>query len=552
MAFNWTDIANGELGASVRNKLNLLGVWAQDNGLEKALTNGYVLVGNTSNIAEAVDFNSLALPVLIECQSGGAITAGQPVYISGTHASGKPIVALADNSSSATMPAIGLASQTVISGVDVLIQANGLLENVDTSAYTAGQALYINGAGLLTSTKPTGTALIQKTGVVSRSHASAGSIVIQGAGRSNDLPNLPEGRVWEGDANGVPQAVTLAEQSDFLMDTVDHASDFTAVWSTTHAHVNNSSNDLIITLPEATAADVGKEIKFWLEANPANHKVIFTGHSLSSLINKQASEGSDKAKAVISSNKSSNTRITAQCVGVNEIHITSIDSTYAALRHTVNFDSTSDSSPYSYLQLSAPVTDLMTSNADWWFAVKVEQPMTSDSDGQVLFGSNSFFVAYRGNGTYFMTSSTSGYLQTVSPNTIVQAGEWIIYQHDSSANTFEGWVNGVKALNGTTSGATPPSTAPTEMWIGSETGQASPPSGYGYPLTSCKISNIACGSGNLTDADAALLTHSVYRVPTLTGATLTNEWISNGSSMSNVVGGITLTDVGSNISHSEI
>lgn len=552
MAFNWTDIANGELGASVRNKLNLLGVWAQDNGLEKALADGHVFVGNTSNIAEAVDFSSLALPVLIECQSGEALTIGQPVYISGTHESGKPIVSLANNAASSTMPAIGLVGETVISGVDVLVQANGLLSGIDTSSYAAGQSLYVNGTGVLTTTKPTGTALIQKVGVVSRSHATAGSIVIQGAGRVNDLPNLPEGSVWEGNASGVPVAVQLAEQSDFLMDSTEHASDFTASWSTTHAHVNNSSNDLTITLPEATAADVGKEIKFWIEANPANHKVILTGHSLSSLINKQASEGSDKAKAVISSNKPSHTRITAQCVGVNEIRVTSIDSTYAALRHTVNFDSTSDSSPYSYLQLSAPVANLMTSNADWWFAVKVEQPMTSDSDGQVLFGSNSFFVAYRGNGTYFMTSSTSGYLQTVSPNTIVQAGEWIIYQHDSSANTFDGWVNGVKVLNGTTSGATPPSTAPTNMWIGSESGQAAAPSGYGYPLTQCKISNIACGSGNLSDADAALLTRSVYRVPALTGATVTNEWISDGSSMSNVVGNITLADVGTNISHSEI
>lgn len=552
MAFNWTDIANGELGASVRNKLNLLGVWAQDNGLEKALADGHVFVGNTSNIAEAVDFSSLALPVLIECQSGEALAIGQPVYISGTHESGKPIVSLANNASSATMPAIGLAGETVISGVDVLVQANGLLSGIDTSSYAAGQSLYVNGTGVLTTTKPTGTALIQKVGVVSRSHATAGSIVIQGAGRVNDLPNLPEGSVWEGNASGVPVAVQLAEQSDFLLDTVDHASDFTASWSTTHAHVNNTNNDIVITVPQPTADDVGKEIKIWLESNPANHKVTFEGFDTSTIINKQTSDGADKAKAVINSNKSSNTRITAQCVGVNNVHITSMDSTYAALRHTVNFDATSDFSPYSYLQLSAPVTDLMTSNNNWWFAMKVEQPMTADSDGQVLFCSNNFFVSYRGNGTYLMTSGTSGYLQTLSPNTIIEAGQWIIYQHDSSANTFEAWVNGVKVLNGTTSGATPPSTAPTEMWIGSETGQAAAPSGYGYPLTQCKISNIACGSGNLSDADAALLTHSVYRVPALTGATVTNEWISDGSSMSNVVGNITLADVGTNISHSEI
>jgi len=176
--------------------------------------------------------------------------------------------------------------------------------------------------------------------------------------------------------------------------------------------------------------------------------------------------------------------------------------------------------------------------------------MTADSDGQVLFGSNNFFVSYRGNGTYLMTSGTSGYLQTT--NTIIEAGKWIIYQYDASAGRYTAWINGSKVLDNTTSGATPPSTAPTEMWFGSETGQAAPPSGYGYPLQQCKISCIAAGTGNLSDVDAALFTALQYRVPTLSSATLTNEWISTGSEMSNVTGSITMTDVGTNVSHSEI
>ena len=429
------------------------------------------------------------------------------------------------------------------------VQANSVISGLVTDTFTAGQALYVNGAGTLSTTKPTGTDLIQKIGVVSRSHASAGSIIIQGAGRTNDLPNLPEGMVWEGDANGVPQAVALAEQSDFLGDNVNRTTDFTAAWSTTYFNVNNADNPLVITLPPATAADAGKEIKFWLRGNPANNKVTFVANDTSGVLNGVVAEGVDKAKADITSSEPSYIRITAQCVGENAYVIDNMTSAYAALRYVAHFNATTDYSPFTYLELDAIPTDFLTSNNSWWFAVKLEQPMTNDSDGQVLFGSNSFFAAIRGNGTYFQTSGTSGYLQALSPNTIPVAGEWLIYQYDASNTYYTAWVNGGKVMNATSSGVTPPSTPPTAMWFGSEEGSTTPPSGYGYPLQSCKMSCIALGSGLLTDADAALLTPSVFSAngAGLTGATVTNEWSFDAAGAVNNAGTISLTPVGTNL-----
>jgi len=229
--------------------------------------------------------------------------------------------------------------------------------------------------------------------------------------------------------------------------------------------------------------------------------------------------------------------------------IDNMTSAYAALRYVAHFNATTDYSPFTYLSLDAIPTDFLTSNNSWWFAVKLEQPMTNDSDGQVLFGSNSFFAAIRGNGTYFQTSGTSGYLQALSPNTIPVAGEWLIYQYDASNTYYTAWVNGGKVMNATSSGVTPPSTPPTAMWFGSEEGSTTPPSGYGYPLQSCKMSCIALGSGLLTDADAALLTPSVFSAngAGLTGATVTNEWIFDPNGAVNNVGSISLTPVGTNL-----
>jgi len=50
---------------------------------------------------------------------------------------------------------IGLASETILSGNDFTIITNGFLKGLDTTAYTDGQILYLNGVGQLTHTEPT-------------------------------------------------------------------------------------------------------------------------------------------------------------------------------------------------------------------------------------------------------------------------------------------------------------------------------------------------------------------------------------------------------------
>jgi hypothetical protein len=39
--------------------------------------------------------------------------------------------------------------------------------------------------------------------------AASGTVIVTGAGRTNDLPNLPDGSIWIGDSSGVPQDKTL-------------------------------------------------------------------------------------------------------------------------------------------------------------------------------------------------------------------------------------------------------------------------------------------------------------------------------------------------------
>jgi len=138
--------------------------------------------------------------------TGSTITKGSPVYVSG-HTT-ETQVADADNSSASTMPAFGIAKDDIANGATGTIVIAGEITGVNTSSFTIGDELYVGTGGGLTATKPTGTALIQKVAKVTKAAAS-GEILVTGAGRVNDLPNLPDGNIWIGDSSGVPQDKTL-------------------------------------------------------------------------------------------------------------------------------------------------------------------------------------------------------------------------------------------------------------------------------------------------------------------------------------------------------
>lgn len=119
------------------------------------------------------------------------IDKGTPVYISGTHTSGKPTVEPADNNGAGTHPAIGLAFEDIAAGTEGRVIVSGMLHGVDTTAYSAGDALYLDSTpGVLTSTRPSLSAdQVQKVGIVTRVNVSAGDILVIGAGRVNDVNN---------------------------------------------------------------------------------------------------------------------------------------------------------------------------------------------------------------------------------------------------------------------------------------------------------------------------------------------------------------------------
>lgn len=185
--------------------------------------------------------------------TAGTINEGEAVYITGYDSgTGAVLVELAKADSATTMPAIGLAGESFTDSSSGNVIVFGALTGQDTSAFSVGDALYIDDvtAGNLVNTKPDNGAEIQKVGTVLESSLAAGVIQISGAFRTNDLPNLAQDKVWVGDANGVPQEQDYSPYGSDFSQSADEttSTNATATYSQKLRHTTGSlpSGDYLI------------------------------------------------------------------------------------------------------------------------------------------------------------------------------------------------------------------------------------------------------------------------------------------------------------------
>jgi len=176
------------------------------NQLLSSTVTGTTWINPSAIVAEA------ATLVVIACKntSGAAIAQGTPVYQTGTVGATATIeIAPADALISENkLPAIGLLQTALNNNGFGFVVITGALTNFTTSPIdgvvpTTGDKVFVKSGGGLTLTKPTGEGNgIQNMGLVGKvSTGSAGSITVSSIMRTNDVPNLPEGRIWVGDGN---------------------------------------------------------------------------------------------------------------------------------------------------------------------------------------------------------------------------------------------------------------------------------------------------------------------------------------------------------------
>ena len=131
---------------------------------------------------------------LVRNQSGSTMTAGTIVYINGATGN-KPTIAKALATSDATSAqTYGFVQADIANNADGNVVVIGNVSNIDTSALTEGQQLYLSGttAGTWTTTKPYAPTHLVYVGVVLRSHPTQGiiGVKIQNGFEMDELHNV--------------------------------------------------------------------------------------------------------------------------------------------------------------------------------------------------------------------------------------------------------------------------------------------------------------------------------------------------------------------------
>jgi hypothetical protein len=180
--------------------------------------------------------------------SGITMNKGEIVHISGYNVGADlPEMDLADANTAAAMPAIGMVEDaTIANNANGGVIMSGRITGIDTSAFTAGDKVYVSTTAGATGVRPTGTdEEVQLLGEVLRSHATLGVMELVGAGRSNDIPNTMADNLFE-----VSDNADITKVLDISLGG--------ATTSTTTTLISSQTANRSITLPDATDTLVGK------------------------------------------------------------------------------------------------------------------------------------------------------------------------------------------------------------------------------------------------------------------------------------------------------
>jgi hypothetical protein len=147
-------------------------------------TDGSIVVtpsGTTVNLAVSEASPASTLLTQIRNTTGATLTKGTVVYISGATgqiATVSKAIATGDSTSAQTL---GMITSNLANNSNGYVTVFGLLENMDTSAYTDGAQLYLSGtvAGAVTATKPSAPIHLVYVAIVEYAHPTQGKLLVK-------------------------------------------------------------------------------------------------------------------------------------------------------------------------------------------------------------------------------------------------------------------------------------------------------------------------------------------------------------------------------------
>jgi len=174
-------IASGRLGTGATGAGNL---YLADDGTWKSVSSGggggdmYKSTYDVDN--DGVVDSAETTQIIVRNSTGTTLTKGTIVYLSGATGNRPNAVRAQAHTEATSSKTIGIVVANISNNSDGYVATNGTLHDLDTSAFTAGDAVWLSAAtaGAFTSTVPAEPNHAVFIGYIARSHPTQGRIVL--------------------------------------------------------------------------------------------------------------------------------------------------------------------------------------------------------------------------------------------------------------------------------------------------------------------------------------------------------------------------------------
>jgi len=147
-------------------------------------TDGSVTVtttGSTADLSVAVAASTTNVVCLVRNTTGATLTKGTAVYISGATGQNPTVTKAQANNDTNSAQTLGLMSADLANNSNGYVTIIGLITNINTSAYTDGEQLYLSPttAGALTATKSYAPNHLVYVAIVEHAHPTQGKLFVK-------------------------------------------------------------------------------------------------------------------------------------------------------------------------------------------------------------------------------------------------------------------------------------------------------------------------------------------------------------------------------------